>query len=423
VFPKLAEVIFFGSIAIVNPRLPAFLLVRSAVVCSLSLALWGLASAVTAAQDASKSAVAAAQDANKEDTSKEEEYEEIPSDKEHAAFDFPPVLTRGKFQSKEEEEGFVAYCNLVLLPHWTQKKYYSRAKQELPDLRKKLRNGLVAATRHSETEVHDKLNEVVLAYMDALANDRHPTENRAADFRPEVRVNAALTISDLNAQEGPKPTPLPDALPVLLKCVDNPKQLEAVRVAAMVGILRQVAAEIDDPALQKHLVASMLNLLKMPVAEGQAEGRAWLLAQGAEVVGKLGSPADNGAFASGLSALAGDAGASFCVRRTAARGMKELNLGNAKNPGVWAAALGELALDAVKAENSPANPERLKARLSAVLAGLTHVTGATDEAHRPAADDLKKAVDKLAKENTDTLPDALKDGRDAIAAALQALRK
>ena len=111
----------------------------------------------------------------------------------------------------------------------------------------------------------------------------------------------------------------------------------------------------------------------------------------------MGTPEENSKFAAGLAAIAGDAGASLDVRCTAARGMKALKLSDAKDPGVWAAALGQLALAAVKAENSPVDPERLKRGWPASWTVWPASVVGTDKAHHSAAEDLKKAVVALRK--------------------------
>ena len=107
--------------------------------------------------------------------------------------------------------------------------------------------------------------------------------------------------------------------------------------------------------------------------------------------------------------------------------MKSLKYNGPKNPGVWVAALGQLALDAASAEDGQAGVGQMKWRLESVLAGLAEVSGATDAAHRPAADALKEAIESLTvlTPNTpeETIEKALKEGRDEILKALQALRK
>ncbi len=399
-----------------NSRSPGFPLVRSAALLSSVFALWVLAPAVALAQNSNVN---------------DRKYDQMPFDKTRAAFPVQPILTKGTFQSKEEEDAFRDYYNLYVLPHFTQGEFGLG----LPTFRKKLRQELGKRVPTGDTQVHDKLAGLVLDFMEGLANNQNPADGHAADYAPVVRINAVLMIGDLNAQEvflpGQKPTPLPAALEVLRKCVENPKQLEAVRVAAMVGILRHVALGISDTTDPRRLVKSMLDLLELKAAtEGQAVGRAWVLAQAAEVVGLLGTPEENSKFAAGLAAIAGDAGASLDVRCTVARGMKALKLSDAKDPGVWAAALGQLALAAVKAENSPVDPERLKARLAGVLDGLAGAVVGTDKAHHSAAEDLKKAVvalrkavDTHAQDTNSALADTLQEGREPIVAALRGLRK
>ena len=80
---------------------------------------------------------------------------------------------------------------------------------------------------------------------------------------------------------------MPEALPVLLKNAEDPKQLDAVRVAALVGVVRRVAAGLNE-ADEKKVTALTLNLLKTPGPEGlTGDGYAWLLAQAADILGRL----------------------------------------------------------------------------------------------------------------------------------------
>ncbi len=356
-------------------------------------------------------------------------YEELPSDTRKGIAEVGRILTEGTFQSKDEEDAFRDYYTQFFLPRWTQEKFCS----QLPDLRKRLHNDLAKKVRDNNTQVHERLNALVLDYMNNLANNRHPTKDRPAEFRPAARINAMLMIGELNSVESPRPgvapTPLSEALPVLLKNVAAPKQLEAVKVVAMVGILRHLSAGIDD-SQRPQVVATILEVLKTPDPSGQdngdnadSNGGGWLQARAADAVGLLGAAGDDGKFASALAALAGNGKAGFRARCEAAKIMKSLPFNGPKNNGAWAAALGHLALDAANAEGASPNVKQLHARLDDVSDRPVLVLDATDAAHRPGADDLQAAVEKLSKADKDTIAQALKAGRDEILKALKALEK
>jgi hypothetical protein len=390
-----------------------FRLVRSAVLFSAVLGVWaGLACRLAPAQDAAK------------------KYEELPSDTRKGTAEVGKMLTAGTFQSNDEEDAFRAYYTQFFLPRGTEEKFCSL----LPEFRRRLHNDLAKKVRDNNTQVHDLLSALVLDYMNNLANNHHPMENRPAEFRPIVRINAMLIIGELNAVESPRPgvapTPLPEALPVLLKNIDAPKQLEAVKVAAMVGVFRHLSAGINN-AQRPQVVATILKALKTPDPPGpdngdkdaDSNGDGWLQARAADAVGFLGAAGDDGTFASALAALAGNGKASFRARCEAAKTMKTLKFNGPKNNADWAAALGRLALDAANAEGASANVKRLHGRLADVLTGLAPVLGATDAAHRPGADALRAAVERLSKADKDAIDEALKDGRKEIEKALKALKK
>ena len=71
-----------------------------------------------------------------------------------------PVLERGDFESKEEEDAFVDYYTRFSLRTGPQQKFYSEQKS-LPALRKEMHDNLVMSDRHTPKRVHDRLNELV----------------------------------------------------------------------------------------------------------------------------------------------------------------------------------------------------------------------------------------------------------------------
>ena len=82
----------------------------------------------------------------------------------------------------------------------------------------------------------------------------------AGNYHPAVRVNAMLMIGDLNRVEQP-PTPLPEALTVMIAAVQSDQLSDAVRATAMVGIKRHVAAGISEEDARKTLTAAMLKIV------------------------------------------------------------------------------------------------------------------------------------------------------------------
>ena len=292
------------------------------------------------------------------------------------------MLQYGKFDAGQSAK-FDDYYTYFNLPQWT----LSDSRSQLLDLRKKLHDDLNKAGRPSNTEVHDRLNALSLEFMDALANNRDPAGGGGKRFHPAVRVNAMLMIAELNAVErkgSTPPEPLPDALRTLMKNAGDPKQIEAVKVAALVGILRHLTLGAVSEPEQKQLAAVMLKLLKSPSPEGQsAEGHAWLQTRAAEVLGRFGSVGAGGEVAVALAALVGDKKAPFESRCLAAGELGRLKYTKGSYVGDCAVALGRLARDCAAAEIAICSIDRLKWRLGCILAGLNALLPVADDAQRP----------------------------------------
>ena len=255
--------------------------------------------------------------------------------------------------------------------------------------------------------------------MNALANNRNPTENRPAKFHPAVRVNAMLMIGELNAVEplgGKPPEPLPEARTLLMKNAEDPKQIEAVKVAAVVGILRHLTlGAIDETEQQKQLDPLMLKLLKSPLPEGQsAEGHAWLQTLAGQVLSRSGSVGAGGEVAVALAALVGDKKAPLDFRCLAARELGRLKYANGPYVGDCAVALGRLARDSAAAEIAICLLDRLKWRLECVGSGLDVVLPAADDTHRQFVQGVKDEVGKI----LGVLPNADQDITPAVAQAI-----
>ncbi len=275
------------------------------------------------------------------------------------------MLSQGRFGSGEEQV-FDQFYQEYILPQWTQPKEIA----SLPKLRHDLGNQLRKQHAGAPLTVHDHLNSLVLEFMQKLA---------AGKYHPAVRVNAMLMIGELNRVEQP-PTPLPEALAVMIAAVQSSKLSDAVRATAMVGIKRHVAAGIADEDVRKTLTAALLKVAADGFPTGTARvGREWILRQAIDILGRLGSVGENNAVFTLLSKTLSDSKLPLKTRTAAADALGRLSYSGATgiNPADVAAMLGQLAIDACteelrQAKNSddPISRPRLMERLSAVLLAL-----------------------------------------------------
>ncbi len=146
------------------------------------------------------------------------------------------------------------------------------------------------------TEVRDRLLKLTRDRMWAIADD---------NFHPAVRVNAMLIIGRLNYREGVsiganKSPPLPwsvkdKALGDLMNAAyKDPDQIEEVRIAAMVGLLRHAEMDGQRPVDRRNLktedrneiITEMVKLLKSdPPANRTPEGHAWMQRRAMDIIG------------------------------------------------------------------------------------------------------------------------------------------
>ncbi len=278
------------------------------------------------------------------------------------------TLRNRKFEGEEEEKLFEAYYRQYFLPRWTQPENLA----SLPPLRRELRNNLQMARSGPP---HSRLQGIVIDYLGRMA---------LANVHPAARVNAMLMIGELNEEEpvraGDAPTPLPAALPVLLKTLEDDRQIDPVKVAALVGVVRHAQFGQRTPESTAAIQRSMIRLANSPGARARsAEGHAWMRAQAARALGLLGSVGENAAVARLLAALVADDQLEMLVRCHAAGALGQLNYAAAGglNVAQVVAALGRLAADAIRADTESFDDKphafsrrRVKARLVAVQHGL-----------------------------------------------------
>ena len=305
--------------------------------------------------------------------------------------DIGPILNSGKFADAQQKTDFDNYYKTYALARWTQLSTLNN----LRDYHKELFSNL---SRAKSGEVHDYLNKLVLDYMGKIAkNDK---------YHPAVRINAMLTIGDLNSVDSTLPTqnvPLADAMPVLLQTVNDDKQIVPVRIEALVGINRHVTMGVNDPQIQNQIFSAMLKLVTG--ANAANLGQAWMCKQAVDILGLLGNLGPNNQVPKLLSAYAGDTKAPFFLRLSAAEALGKLKYAGANglDPVALAKSLGQLMLDAcdaeLKAKGSPADRQRrLKARLGSVMEGLKGLTPlAKAQAQLSAFSDLNGVFGDLLK--------------------------
>jgi hypothetical protein len=277
------------------------------------------------------------------------------------------MLMAGRFDSADNQALFDKFYQDYFLARWTEVKTIAN----LPAYRKELRNShLGKKSSGGGAQVHDHLNELVLDFMNKLAN---------GPYHPAVQVNAMQMIGDLNSVESP-PTPLPEALGVLIAAVENTKLPEAVRVAAMVGIERHVASQIRDEDVRKTLTNALLKVATTDPPQDDADAaREWILVQAVETLGRLGSVGENSAVFNALAKTLANSRLSLYTRGVAAGSLGLLNYSDAAgiNPVDAAAQLGQFLMDAcdeelklAKETSQPISRRRIKQRICAALSAL-----------------------------------------------------
>ncbi len=307
------------------------------------------------------------------------------------------MLRRGTFAGNEQAV-FDDYYKSYRLARWTLVDNRAKlASYRTKELRRDFINGKGAVYSH--------LNALVLEFMGGLAKPDPPTPN----YHPATRINAILAIGELDLTKPAKfadlPVPLPAALPALLEIVQDADQPDAVKVAALVGLIRharfgRIAAPVDR--------AAILELAKSASPAGAAgAGKAWMRAQAAEILGEL--KVADAATTAALAVMVGDSTLGCSARCAAAEALGKLDYAGAAglNPSALAAPLGKLAVDACTTEEQAqiASRRRLMRCLKAAMEGLAAVA-APAKAAGPAHDAFVGALQAQVKVMLEQIGDA-----------------
>lgn len=248
------------------------------------------------------------------------------------------------------DEWFVSY----FLPSFT----LAENRGELPQLRHTLLNTDLRTAKQPAAITH--LRTQVLRFMKGYAQNFGEY-----NFHPAVRHNAMLVIGDMNLVEyGARypnnekayvPEPLPEALDLLISEYKSQTQIDAVRVAALVGLDRHAKLDWGRPAerripgtKKKVIVDEMIALLyAAPPATRSPEGHTWMQRRAIDILGALGMVGVYPAANTALESIVADKDAPISLRCTASETLAQWAPSNNK---VDAAAVSKnLGLIAVKA--------------------------------------------------------------------------
>ena len=288
-------------------------------------------------------------------------------------FEIRRILMNKQFEGNQDV--FDDFIRKYFLGRWT----LWENRTTLPGYRKELRNYF---QQTKAGEVYDHLGKLVLEFMNGVLRD---------DYNLAARINAALAVGELNSAEpsgNDSAPPLPQALTPLIDAVNDAKTPDAVRAAAMVGVLRYAAYGIQNDDDRRRLTKSMLAIATAdPPVGPSAAGREWIVAQAAETLGLLGSTGDGNNVFSALSGLVADSRFSDRTRSIAAQALGQLNYAGTAgiNPPAEAAKIARFLADAcadqMRRSTEAARPvprRRIKLLLNVSLAALD----GTDERHK-----------------------------------------
>ncbi len=175
-------------------------------------------------------------------------------------------LLRAPNLGQEQQKQFDAYYKGYFYPRWTIEASHSNAVRAADLPRVQLRTDL---TMTGTGPVYAQLVKAALEFLPQFATD--------AGYHPVVRYNAMLAIGELNTAEvrgARTSTPLPEALPLVLQAVKDPKEAEGVKVAALQGLARHAAAGLPDAQVRDNeVIPALLAIVSSPAPPGALRWR------------------------------------------------------------------------------------------------------------------------------------------------------
>ncbi|HPZ83655.1 MAG TPA: hypothetical protein PL064_09475, partial [Thermogutta sp.] len=244
------------------------------------------------------------------------------------------------------------------------------------------------------------------------------------ELDPAVRVAALLAIGDLNERERPTgggmqpPVPLASALPFLVSILKDPQQLDALRLAALVGIERHCGAGIADTNFRDSEVIPLLVQLASDknVPEGKdPKVHEWLRVRAIDVIAITGQAGPNGQNIQMLLSFVTDDKESPKVRLAAARALGSFDYSQVQGVNLLTIpqGLGKMVLDLCVADlqtvSQTGNWTKLETRLlaqyvSSAQQGLRGVRAAfAGKPEDQLISKLNRSLDEVTKALNDSL--------------------
>lgn len=170
--------------------------------------------------------------------------------------------------------------------------------------RRRIREILLADV--ADDKAYGEISLLIAEFMTALARDE---QAEAA-----VRVNAMLLVGELKAKSG---KPWPPAALALAAAVGDKGLPDAVRIAALAGVAKHVAAGGGDEAIAKTFGPPVVAILAEQATPDRAAEHEWLTARALQLVPSLVQKAPP-KVAAAIAALLGDEARSIDLRVRAA---------------------------------------------------------------------------------------------------------
>lgn len=210
-----------------------------------------------------------------------------------------------------------------------------------------------------QTDNHQKVIDLTFNMMQQIVME---------EFHPVVRYNAMLIIGELNEQEvvrvGGTPSPQEPyaaTLPFIIERIEDAKTTDAVRVAALVGLVRHLEWEpFRSPSkpLPAPVRTSMINALtklaemKTPPGKRTTEGQIWMRRRAVECLGLAGAVTSTPQIIAPVEKILKDNAEPLQLRCIAAKALGEMNIpaGQKMDAADLTRTLGQLATLAIKSE-------------------------------------------------------------------------
>lgn len=296
---------------------------------------------------------------------------------------------------KENEKALAGYFGKF----W--KNFKGSGQDDLPKLRKDLRNFFKAAHAGKSAEAYQWLNDLTYTATREIIK---PTSK----FSTPVKYNALLMIGELNDSEGEggKAKPYSKALPLLIGFVQSDKTDDYMKVAALIGLERFASSGGVPADKVESLTDTLLKIVtqKDPPAGRDPAAHQYLRRSAAQVLAGLGSPGKDNRVLKAFQDIVADPNSRLTLRCETALYIGQLKYPPAAKVDLQQLAnlLGTQAIEQCKSEmesakNANRSPSRrlLMYSLYSAKEGLTgpYTSSASNSDAQRAIGNIRKKLD------------------------------